>query len=164
MKAIVVYESMWGNTAAVARAIAEGIGEGAEALTTTAATPERVTGADLIVAGAPLMAFSAPRKSTRDDLAKNPGKAPRPPDLSHPSIRDWLASVPSGTAGYAAFETRFKVSPGSATRVIAKGLEGAGYREIAKAERFIITGTYGPMKDGELDRARAWGQTLAAAR
>ena len=38
MKAIVVYESHWGNTAAVARAIAEGIGPEARALSTAEAT------------------------------------------------------------------------------------------------------------------------------
>ena len=32
MKAIVVYESHWGNTAAVTRAIAEGIGPEAQAM------------------------------------------------------------------------------------------------------------------------------------
>jgi flavodoxin len=30
MKAVVVYESLWGNTAAVARAIAEGMGLGGQ--------------------------------------------------------------------------------------------------------------------------------------
>ena len=38
MKAIVVYESHWGNTAAVARAIAEGIGPDAHVLSTDEAT------------------------------------------------------------------------------------------------------------------------------
>ena len=42
MKAIVVYESYWGNTASVARAIAEGIGAGAQALTTTDATAAEI--------------------------------------------------------------------------------------------------------------------------
>ena len=47
MKAIVVYESHWGNTAAIARAIAEGLGPEARALTTAEATGEAVAGADL---------------------------------------------------------------------------------------------------------------------
>jgi flavodoxin len=54
MKAIVVHESYWGNTASVARAIAEGIGAGAQALTTTEATAKVVAAADLIVAGSPV--------------------------------------------------------------------------------------------------------------
>ncbi|MGE5590528.1 MAG: hypothetical protein ACM3ZA_07915 [Bacillota bacterium] len=38
MKAVVVYESHWGNTAAVARAIAAGMGPGAQALSTAEAS------------------------------------------------------------------------------------------------------------------------------
>ena len=45
MNAIVVYESLWGNTAAVARAIAEGMGPDARALYTAEAGPEAVAGA-----------------------------------------------------------------------------------------------------------------------
>ena len=63
MKAIVVYESLWGNTAAVARAIAEGIGPEATAMPTDAATGGIVADADLIVAGAPVHAFNLPTGS-----------------------------------------------------------------------------------------------------
>lgn len=54
MKAVVVFESHWGNTAAVARAIAEGIGPEARALSTADATEATLAGVDLIVAGATL--------------------------------------------------------------------------------------------------------------
>ncbi|HEY5119653.1 MAG TPA: hypothetical protein VII90_09365, partial [Anaerolineales bacterium] len=60
MKAIVVYESLWGNTAAVARAIAEGLGSGAKALSTAEASAAALAGADLIVAGAPVLGFRVP--------------------------------------------------------------------------------------------------------
>ena len=49
MDAVVVYESMWGNTAAIARAIAAGLGGDAVALTTDAATPEVIEGCRLVV-------------------------------------------------------------------------------------------------------------------
>ena len=94
MKAVVVYKSLWGNTAAVARAIAEGIGPGARALTTDAADAEAITGADLVVAGAPVHAFSLPRDGMRDGLATSESKAPAPPDLSHPTLRSWLETLP----------------------------------------------------------------------
>ena len=42
-------------------------------------------------------------------------------------------------------------------------LEGKGYRRIAAPEKFVVTGKYGPLKAGELDRARAWGASLATA-
>ena len=51
MNAVVVYESLWGDTAAVAAAVAEGLGGGARAMSTAQATSEVVGAADLIVAG-----------------------------------------------------------------------------------------------------------------
>ena len=42
VKAVVVYESHWGNTAEVARAVADGIGPETRVLTTEEASPEAV--------------------------------------------------------------------------------------------------------------------------
>jgi hypothetical protein len=161
MKAIVVYESFWGNTAAIARAIADGIGPEARALTTSQASGEAVAGADLIVAGAPLIGFRLPTDSARKSIGQEPKHAQRPPDVSQPSLRSWLAALPKGTGQCAAFETRIKWSPGGATGAIAKRLQGAGYRRIAKDQRFIVKGTYGPLRDGGLEWAKAWGTELA---
>lgn len=166
MKAIVVYESLWGNTAAIARAIAEGIGSGARALSTTDATPAALAGVDLIVAGAPLLGFQLPSEQMREGIRSGPRRPPTPPDLSHPTMRAWMEGLPSsGPEGrrYAAFETRLWWSPGSATKAIGLGLEKAGYREASKARRFIVKGAYGPLKDGELEKARQWGAELAGA-
>ena len=63
----------------------------------------------------------------------------------------------------AAFETLIKWSPGGATSAIIKGLKRAGYRSIGKGQRFIVKGSYGPLRDGELERARQWGAALAKA-
>jgi len=69
--------------------------------------------------------------------------------------------LPKGSGRSAAFETRIKRSPGSATGAIAKSLNRAGYQPIAKDQRFIVKGTYGPLADGEIERAKAWGAELA---
>jgi hypothetical protein len=161
MNAVVVYESHWGNTAAVARAIAEGLGNGARAVTTDEATPAAISDADLIVAGAPVIAFSLASDKMRANLANESGKAPSPPDLSHSSMRSWLAGLPEGHGSSAAFETRIWWSPRGATGDIERGLQGAGYQPVAKAGRFVVKGTYGPLRDGELERARRWGAALA---
>jgi hypothetical protein len=161
MKAVVVYESHWGNTAAVARAIAEGLGPAARALSTAQAKAEDVAGADLIVAGAPILGFSLPTESMLKDLGRKAGKHKAAPDLSHPSMRAWLEGLPRGEGRGAAFETRIKLTLGSAAGAIARRLEKAGYNPIAKSQRFIVKGTYGPLKDGELERAKAWGAELA---
>lgn len=159
MNAVVVYESFWGNTAEVARAIADGIGPEAAVLSTDEATDVILATANLIVVGAPLVAFSLARDTQRDGIANDP-KAPSKADVSHRSMRDWLEHLPKGDAYVATFETGFKRSPGSAARKIARDMEAAGYRELLKHERFIVSGSYGPLAEGELDRARAWGAAL----
>jgi hypothetical protein len=161
MKAVVVYESHWGNTAAVARAIAEGLGPDARVLATDEATGDALAGVDLIVAGSPLLGFSLPTEGMLKGIATNADKDPTPPDLSHPSMRSWLESLPRGNGRAAAFETRIWWSPGSAAKAILKRLESAGYRPMGKGERYIVEGKYGPLRAGELERARAWGAELA---
>lgn len=161
MKAIVVYESLWGNTAAIAQAIAEGIGPGAQALTTDAAPAETISDADLIVAGAPVLGFSLPTDRMLESVARSEADAPAPPDLSHPSLRSWLDSLPAGHGRAAAFETRIWWSPRGATGDIEQRLERAGFRRVAKAHKFVVKDKYGPLRDGELERARRWGEELA---
>ena len=163
MKAIVVYESHWGNTAAVARAIAEGIGPEAAALSTAEASSAALAGANLIVAGAPLLGFSLPNEAMLKGIAANQAKDPTPPDLSHPAMRTWLEGLDKGSGRAAAFETRIWWSPGSAAKAILRLLEGAGYRALAKPQKFIVQGKYGPLRDGELERAKQWGTELARA-
>jgi hypothetical protein len=160
MNAVVVYESHWGNTETIARAIAEGIGPEARALVTDEATPEVIAEAELVVAGAPVMAFRLPT----DGMAQNAAldrKAPVPADVSHPTIRAWLEQLPEHHGFAAAFETRLRWSPGGATGAIDHGLEQAGFKIVAKPEKFVVTGAYGPLRDGETERARAWGAALA---
>jgi hypothetical protein len=162
MKAVVVYESHWGNTEAVARAIAEGIGSDARALNTDEATGPVIAGADLIVAGSPVIAFALPREGFREQIAGDV-KAPQPPDVSHPFLRAWLDALPAGHGWAAAFETRIWWSPRGATGTIEAKLKRSGYRRLMKAERFVVAGAYGPLREGELERARAWGADLASA-
>lgn len=163
MKAIVVHESLWGNTAAIARAVAEGIGADTQVLSTSEATGEVAADADLVVAGSPLLGFSLPTEKMREGIRANPGNPPAPPDLSSPPMRSWLETLPHGSGRSASFETRLWWSPGSAAKRIIAGLEAAGYRRVAEPKRFIVTGKYGPLKDGEIERAREWGAELARA-
>jgi hypothetical protein len=185
MKAIVVYESLWGNTAAVARAIAEGIGGGARAVSTAEATPAALAEADLVVAGAPVLGFRLPTEDMRQSVLRTEFRAPRPADLSHPSMRSWLEglsgreaaagagagapapvsveAVAGGRRRFAAFETGLRWSPGGATGSIAEKLTQAGYEQLLKGRRFVVKGRYGPLRDGELDRARQWGTELASS-
>jgi hypothetical protein len=163
MKAIVVYESFWGNTAAVARAIAEGIGGETQALSTSEATGATLSGVDLIVAGCPIITFRLPNDEILKDLKANQSGGANPPDLSQPSMRTWLNALPKGNGRAAGFETRVWWSLGSSAGAILKELEKAGYRPLDKPQRFIVKGAVGPLKEGELEKARQWGAQLARA-
>jgi hypothetical protein len=98
----------------------------------------------------------------RESIRRNPGPAPAPPDLSHPSMASWLESLPEGSAAAAAFDTEARGPFGKAAPTIARSLEAAGYRLIGKPTGFYVAGKYGPLRDGELDRARQWGRELVA--
>jgi flavorubredoxin len=160
MKAVVVYESHWGNTAAIARAIADGIGPDTRVLTTNEASGPEIADVDLLVAGAPVLGFGLPSERMQEAVAATVGEAPAAPDVSHPSLRSWLAALPPGRGRAAAFETRVRWSPGGATGAIERGLERAGYRAVAESGKFIVKGRYGPLRDGEFERARRWGTEL----
>jgi hypothetical protein len=159
MDVIVVYESVWGNTAAVARAIAEGIGEGTRACATDEVAPETAAKADLIVAGAPVFGFGLPTEQIRESIRRSESDA----DLAHPSLRSWLEALPAGHGRSAAFETRIWWSPRGATGTIEKSLTGHGYPPVARAEKFVVRGKEGPLREGELERATAWGRQLRNA-
>ena len=167
MKAIVVYESHWGNTAAVANAIAEGIGLETRVLPTSRADREVLKGVDLLVVGAPVIGFRLSTPEALETMGRRPGRK-NPPDLSHAPVRTWLESLPPADAAVdtfgvaaAAFDTRVRGPFGSAAPAIALGLLEAGYHLIAKPVGFMVKGSHGPLREGELERARTWGAALA---
>ena len=128
MNAIVVYESLWGNTAEVARAVAEGLGPGARALRTDEATAADAAGADLVVAGAPVFGFKLSSQKMRDGIRQSPGKGPAP-DLSCPLLRTWLEALPPGDRLRAPrFDTQVRGPFGKGAPEIVKLLEARGYR------------------------------------
>jgi hypothetical protein len=169
MKALVVYESLWGNTAAIARAVAEGIGPGAQALSTAEAAPEIISGAVLVVAGSPVHSLNMPTEQSRQWARSGSlGPGGTPPDLSHPMMRTWLDELPRGSAKCAAFDTCVKAWYGrGAAHKILKELQKAGYQPVSKARGFYVTGhpiiptANGTLREGELERARQWGAELA---
>ncbi len=171
MRAIVVFESHWGNTEAVARAIAQGIGPEARALTTAEATPDVVAEAELVVAGAPVMAFSLPSEAMVANSAKDP-KAPVPADITHPTLRAWLEGLPhvdssSPAHRAASFETRLWWSPGGATGGIETRLRKAGFNtwpEPRSSSSRVPTGRSARVSSSGPGRgARSWRQSAPDA-
>ncbi|WP_062315758.1 hypothetical protein [Demequina maris] len=165
---IVVFESLYGNTAAVAAAIADGLGEGARALTTSEATPELVAQARIVVAGAPVHAMSLPTDVSRESArAKPQGADHMPADLGHTSMRAWLTALPRGPRLGAAFDTRVRGPLGhGASKAIAHTLEADGFTLLDGPQGFTVhmhTSASEPaalLARGQLDLAREWGRHL----
>lgn len=164
MRALVVYESMFGNTEAVAQAVAGGIQESmavdvVEVGAAPGVVPEDVT---LLVVGGPTHAFGMSRPATRIDAAR---QVLAIISLER-GIREWLKSLPvrTGTTRATAFDTHVTSRfTGSAARAASRRLDRLDYPLVAAPEGFRVTAVKGPLLDGELDRARAWGITLGAA-
>ena len=167
MTAYVVYESMFGSTQAVARAIAEGLGEHTVVrcveISDWVATPGGSSlpdDASLLVVGAPTHAFSLSRESTRSDAATKTTAAL----VTHGTgIREWLDALrlPDGIP-IATFDTKVAKPnlPGSAARAAEKRLRKLGGHPLTPAHTFWVLGTTGGLRPGQLDEARAWGRTL----
>src|SRR5262245_56357749 len=110
MRALVVYESMYGNTHQVAETIANGLAGAAdvEVLSLDDATTEVLDGADLLVVGGPTHVHGMSRASTRNAAVEAAKKKPElelDPDAPGPGLREWLASLPRTSMKAAAFDT-----------------------------------------------------------
>lgn len=163
-RALVVYESMFGNSGEVARAVADGVAEVMPVMIAeVTSAPVDLTEVDLVVAGGPTHAFSMSREATRRD-ARGQGA----PDGSvQTGLREWLASLPDEHGRwFAAFDTRVtKVRrfPGSAAHSAARVGRRHGFSQAIAPESFYVLDVQGPLADGELERAHAWGAAVAAA-
>jgi hypothetical protein len=163
-RALVVYESLWGNSEQVAREVAAGVGEVMPVdVVEVSGAPSDLSGTDLVVAGGPTHAFSMSRASTRRD-ARTQGA----PDGSvEVGLREWLDGLPDERGRwFAAFDTRVtKVRhlPGSAARSAARAGRRHGFRRAGGPESFYVLDVGGPLAEGELERARAWGRSVAAS-
>lgn len=155
MNYLVIFDSYFGNTEKVARAIAAGIGKGARVVKVNDCTLEMLQGIELLMVGSPTRAF-------------NPS----------PAIKSFLSGIPRGAlkgVKGAAFDTRLDVSLvnskiltfmaglfGYAEKKIRRQLARAGCEMVIPAEGFIVKESEGPLEVGELERAEVWGKNIAA--
>jgi len=164
MKALVVYESMYGNTLQIAEAISEGLSDTMHVdIFEVGAAPEDPSGFDLIAVGGPTHQFGLSREGSRRQAADDAGERLVSTGIG---IREWIGCLSKVMAGAAVtFDTSIRTPnlPGSAARGAAKRLKRLGYRMLLRGEIFLVEGTTGPITDGELDRARRWGEQAAAA-
>ena len=150
MKALIVYDSVYGNTEKIARAIAGAItpSDGVKILRAGEANPSELESIGLLIVGSPTQ-----------------GGRPTP------AIQDFLNKVPEPAikgVNVAAFDTRFSTKLvgifGYAAGKIADNLKGKGGTLVASPEGFFVKGKEGPLKEGELERAASWAKTIATSK
>jgi hypothetical protein len=170
MRAVIVYESMFGNTHAIADAIGKGLEPTLEVVVVPLAEAgrERWGDADLLVVGGPTHLHGMSRPGSRKWAAAIAQK-PRNDlvldrDAEGPGVRHWLASLGHGHTKVAAFDTRYTGLAGltdRASKAICRKLRKHGFEVVAKPESFLVDSKH-HLEPGEEARAQDWGKRLAA--
>lgn len=169
MRALVVYESMFGSTRILAEAIAATLQRKglSVTLTTAASAPASTAGFDLVVVGAPTHAHTLPQASSRVEAAAwaaDPNRSLELEPSAHlPGVREWLkaVTVPESAPHAAAFATRVDIArilAGNAAVSIVKRLRARGIH-FAEQECFLVS-TSSHLLDGERTRAEKWAEGL----
>lgn len=166
MESLIVYESVYGNTAQIAEAIAGVLrADHPVRLAAVEEDPGLPNDLGVLIVGAPTYMHGVPRGFAIRKTRKEPRALPAPE--GGPDVRAWLATLPMGESRpAAAFDTRaagLRWLLGAAAPGLANRLRKHGYTELCKPEGFIVTGTEGPLADGEVERARAWATDVLAA-
>jgi len=144
MKALVVYDSVYGNTEKIARAIGGAIAGEVKVLRPGEVNPSDLASLDLLIVGSPTQG----------------GRAT-------PAIQEFLSKIPANALkniSVASFDTRFSTRLvkifGYAAGRIANVLKDKGGRLVAPPEAFIVKSREGPLKEGELERAASWAKGI----
>jgi hypothetical protein len=170
MRAVVVYESMYGNTHQIADAIGAGLGTAFDVsvVPVSQAGPAALAGADLLVVGGPTHVHGMSRAATRKAAAEAAGKPASSltvePDAVGPGLREWFGSMGRYQARAAAFDTRMHgpaTLTGRASKGVTRLLRAHGFDVVVKPESFLVT-KQDRLAPDEIIRARAWGTRLAA--
>ena len=156
-KAVVLYESLFGNTERVARAIADGLRQSTDVtLANFGEVPGGAEDADLIVLGGPTHGWGTTKPTSRSWQGSAAYEL---------GVREWLEAAPPGMGRRAAaFDTRFdkpRWLTGSAAVRIGRELERLGHQLVVPPESFFVLHTGGPLRQGEEERASRWGSDLA---
>ena len=163
-KALIVVESYFGNTRAIAEAVAAGLLDGgaeAQVVDVDQAPSTLPAGLDLLVLGAPTHNRGLPTATSRAKACEQAGSG----EASH-GIGGWLetTAIPAST-GAAAFDTVISKGwlSGSAAKAIAKTLQRRQGRRTVSVRSFVVTANKGPLATGQETDAHSWGRELAAS-
>jgi flavodoxin len=145
MNTLIVYHSVFGNTQAIAEAIAEAMQQkGAVRLTRVDRfSAAELEGIALMIMGCPTHRHSVPQ-----------------------AVRTMLEGMSRGAlrgVGVAAFDTRYRKArwlTGSAAHKVARNLRKFGGRQVVGPESFFVAGREGPLEEGEIERAKEWAELI----
>ena len=172
MRALVVYESMYGNTHEIAEHIAAGLRSSGtvevEVVSVDGATADRLGDVDLLVVGGPTHVHGIASSHTRQAAWRevdSPGSTLQLDPAAHDSgLREWLAALPpAGGRAAAAFDTRLEgvaLITGRASLAIGKRLRQHGFDDIADGASFLVDHS-NHLLPGMAARAEEWGRLLA---
>lgn len=169
MRALVAYESMYGNTRQIAEAVADGLRTVCQVdlIPADRVSPEDVRRVDLLVLGGPTHGWRPSTSKSRDTALKDQTVQDTLAATSVESgARELIGKLPPGEGRRlaAVFDTRLdrpKIITGAASRGLGKMIRQAGYQLVAPPESFQVSGTHGPPVEGEVPHAYEWGVRLA---
>jgi flavodoxin I len=155
MKVLVIYDSVFGNTEKIAFAIWQALASQVEISLkrVNEVDPEQLAGLDLLIVGSPTRAFR-PTKSTSRFLKKLPKNCLKGVKVAAFDTRVSIQEV--GNPILSCFAAIF----GYAAAPIAKILRQKGGLPTQSPEGYLVNGSEGPLKEGELERAASWAQSL----
>jgi flavodoxin len=158
MKALITYDSIFGNTEKIARAIWAGIGSPAEGkiLRVGDVTAQDLKGLDLLIIGSPTRQFGA-TPAINSLLTETPANGLKGVKVAAFDTRISLGTIKSAVL-------RFIVNTGGyAARNIADRLKRCGGILIVPPQGFYVTGEEGPLQEGELEHAADWARQIKEA-
>jgi flavodoxin len=143
MNALIVYDSQYGNTEKIARAIGNAI-PGARELHGSEVDTSSLESVELLIVGSPTHG-GRPMGAVKTFLSKVPATTIKGVNVAAFDTR---------------FESRFAKLFGYAAGRIANSLKRKGGNFLVEPEGFFVEGTKGPPKEGELERAAGWAGTI----
>jgi flavodoxin I len=159
MKALIVYDSFFGNTEQIARAIGNSLGppEDVRIVRVGDVKPEQLAGLELLIVGSPTRGFR-PTPAITDFLKSMPGNS-----LSGIKVTAFDTRIAPSDVESPVLRTIMKVGGYAATPIVDR-LKKKGGDLITPPEGFFVTGEKGPLKEGELERAAEWARASIEVR
>ena len=160
--ALIIVESCFGSTRAVAQALAEeltGAGLSTRVLEAPDAPHALPEDLGLLVLAAPTHERRLPSAGSRAQAAKRGA-----PEIPSTGVREWLEAAtipPRVRVATADTVTGRSWLSGSAAKDAAKRLRRDHGRADTECRSFLVSSFQGPLADGEQAAVRAWGQRLA---